>query len=88
MVTTNSSLTRRRPQESVSSGPGRPPHPRARTPSACEQNNSTSEKGIMTKSLIRTPFGAQSTAADVVAGIDLTGRRAIVTGLRLSPGLM
>jgi NAD(P)-dependent dehydrogenase (short-subunit alcohol dehydrogenase family) len=29
---------------------------------------------------ITTPFGAQSTAADVVAGVDLTGRRAIVTG--------
>jgi NAD(P)-dependent dehydrogenase (short-subunit alcohol dehydrogenase family) len=31
-------------------------------------------------SLITTPFGAQSTAAEVVAGVDLTGRRAIVTG--------
>jgi NAD(P)-dependent dehydrogenase (short-subunit alcohol dehydrogenase family) len=29
---------------------------------------------------ITTPFGAQSTAAEVIAGIDLTGRRAIVTG--------
>lgn len=29
---------------------------------------------------ITTPFSAQSTAAEVVAGIDLTGRRAIVTG--------
>jgi NAD(P)-dependent dehydrogenase (short-subunit alcohol dehydrogenase family) len=29
---------------------------------------------------ITTPFGAESTAAEVVAGIDLTGRRAIVTG--------
>src|SRR5271156_2069089 len=29
---------------------------------------------------ITTPFTADSTAADVVAGIDLTGRRAIVTG--------
>ena len=27
-----------------------------------------------------TPFGAQSTAADVIAGVDLTGKRAIVTG--------
>jgi NAD(P)-dependent dehydrogenase (short-subunit alcohol dehydrogenase family) len=27
-----------------------------------------------------TGFGAQSTAAEVIAGIDLTGRRAIVTG--------
>jgi NAD(P)-dependent dehydrogenase (short-subunit alcohol dehydrogenase family) len=29
---------------------------------------------------ITTPFSFESTAADVVAGIDLTGRRAIVTG--------
>jgi NAD(P)-dependent dehydrogenase (short-subunit alcohol dehydrogenase family) len=29
---------------------------------------------------ITTPFGFRSTAAEVVAGIDLSGRRAIVTG--------
>jgi NAD(P)-dependent dehydrogenase (short-subunit alcohol dehydrogenase family) len=29
---------------------------------------------------ITTPFTAESTAADVLAGVDLTGRRAIVTG--------
>ncbi|MFD0201684.1 MULTISPECIES: SDR family NAD(P)-dependent oxidoreductase [Saccharothrix] len=29
---------------------------------------------------ITTPFDAESTAAEVVAGIDLTGRRAVVTG--------
>jgi NAD(P)-dependent dehydrogenase (short-subunit alcohol dehydrogenase family) len=29
---------------------------------------------------ITTPFGAQSTAAEVIEGADLTGRRAIVTG--------
>ncbi|GAA1923464.1 SDR family NAD(P)-dependent oxidoreductase [Streptantibioticus ferralitis] len=29
---------------------------------------------------ITTPFDAQTTAAEVVAGVDLTGRRAIVTG--------
>ena len=29
---------------------------------------------------ITTPFTAESTAAEVVNGIDLTGRRAIVTG--------
>jgi NAD(P)-dependent dehydrogenase (short-subunit alcohol dehydrogenase family) len=29
---------------------------------------------------LTTSFGAQSTAAEVVAGIDLTGRRAVVTG--------
>jgi NAD(P)-dependent dehydrogenase (short-subunit alcohol dehydrogenase family) len=31
-------------------------------------------------SLITTPFGFRSTAAEVVAGIDLAGKRAIVTG--------
>ncbi|MDX6292554.1 MAG: hypothetical protein QOH50_1629 [Kribbellaceae bacterium] len=31
-------------------------------------------------SLIKTPFGFSSTAAEVAAGIDLTGRRAVVTG--------
>jgi NAD(P)-dependent dehydrogenase (short-subunit alcohol dehydrogenase family) len=30
--------------------------------------------------MIETPFGFDSTAAEVVAGIDLTGKRAIVTG--------
>jgi NAD(P)-dependent dehydrogenase (short-subunit alcohol dehydrogenase family) len=34
----------------------------------------------MTSDRITTPFGAESTAAEVIAGIDLTGRRAIVTG--------
>jgi hypothetical protein len=29
---------------------------------------------------IRTPFGFSSTADDVIDGIDLSGRRAIVTG--------
>jgi NAD(P)-dependent dehydrogenase (short-subunit alcohol dehydrogenase family) len=31
-------------------------------------------------STIRTPFGFDSTAADVVAGVDLSGKRAVVTG--------
>jgi NAD(P)-dependent dehydrogenase (short-subunit alcohol dehydrogenase family) len=30
--------------------------------------------------VITTPFGASSTAAEVIAGVDLTGKRAIVTG--------
>jgi NAD(P)-dependent dehydrogenase (short-subunit alcohol dehydrogenase family) len=38
------------------------------------------EQKIMTNSRLVTPFTAKSTAAEVVAGIDLTGRRAIVTG--------
>jgi NAD(P)-dependent dehydrogenase (short-subunit alcohol dehydrogenase family) len=33
-----------------------------------------------TESLIATPYGAESTAAEVLEGVDLTGRRAIVTG--------
>ena len=35
---------------------------------------------MVSASRIVTPFGAGSTAAEVVAGIDLAGRRAIVTG--------
>jgi len=34
----------------------------------------------MSTSRITTPFGAQSTAAEVIAGVDLSGLRAIVTG--------
>ncbi|MET8809615.1 SDR family NAD(P)-dependent oxidoreductase [Streptomyces sp. NPDC004546] len=34
----------------------------------------------MTNDLITTPFGAQTTAAEILAGIDLSGRRAVVTG--------
>src|SRR5215471_5196246 len=30
--------------------------------------------------LIKTPFGFESTAADVLAGVDLSGKRAVVTG--------
>lgn len=37
--------------------------------------------------LITTPFGADSTAADVIAGVDLFGRRAIVTGASSGIGL-
>jgi NAD(P)-dependent dehydrogenase (short-subunit alcohol dehydrogenase family) len=33
-----------------------------------------------TNSLIVTPFGADSTAAEVITGLDLTGKRAVVTG--------
>jgi len=35
---------------------------------------------FMARSRITTPFGATSTADEVVAGIDLSGKRAIVTG--------
>jgi len=34
----------------------------------------------MTASRITTPFGFTSTAAEVIAGVDLSGKRAIVTG--------
>jgi NAD(P)-dependent dehydrogenase (short-subunit alcohol dehydrogenase family) len=37
--------------------------------------------------LITTPFGFRSTAAEVVAGIDLTGKRAIVTGASSGIGI-
>src|SRR5262245_19605693 len=39
-----------------------------------------SQTGRSMTDRITTPFSAESTAADVIAGIDLTGRRAIVTG--------
>jgi hypothetical protein len=32
------------------------------------------------ETLITTPFGFETTAAEVIDGIDLTGKRAIVTG--------
>jgi NAD(P)-dependent dehydrogenase (short-subunit alcohol dehydrogenase family) len=35
---------------------------------------------VTTKTLITTPFGFDSTAAEVIEGIDLSGKRAIVTG--------
>jgi NAD(P)-dependent dehydrogenase (short-subunit alcohol dehydrogenase family) len=34
----------------------------------------------MNDKLLTTPFTARSTAAEVIAGVDLTGRRAVVTG--------
>ncbi|MEU6769723.1 SDR family NAD(P)-dependent oxidoreductase [Streptomyces sp. NPDC046759] len=34
----------------------------------------------MTDSLLTTPFGARTTAAEVLAGLGLSGRRAVVTG--------
>jgi NAD(P)-dependent dehydrogenase (short-subunit alcohol dehydrogenase family) len=40
-----------------------------------------------TESLITTPFGAESTAAEVVEGIDITGKRAIVTGAASGIGI-
>src|SRR5215470_14280539 len=34
----------------------------------------------MTTNPVTTPFNAESTAAEVIAGVDLTGKRVIVTG--------
>jgi NAD(P)-dependent dehydrogenase (short-subunit alcohol dehydrogenase family) len=36
--------------------------------------------GVTSTERIATPFGAESTAAEVVEGVDLTGKRAVVTG--------
>lgn len=36
--------------------------------------------GVRDRSLIRSPFGFATTAAEVADGVDLTGRRALVTG--------
>jgi NAD(P)-dependent dehydrogenase (short-subunit alcohol dehydrogenase family) len=41
----------------------------------------------VTNRLITTPFGFDSTAAEVIAGIDLSGRRAIVTGASSGIGI-
>jgi NAD(P)-dependent dehydrogenase (short-subunit alcohol dehydrogenase family) len=41
----------------------------------------------MNKDRISTPFSAQSTADEVIAGIDLTGKRAIVTGASSGIGI-
>ncbi|WP_326836943.1 SDR family NAD(P)-dependent oxidoreductase [Amycolatopsis rhabdoformis] len=38
-------------------------------------------------SLLETPFGFAGTAAEVAAGIDLTGRRAVVTGASSGLGI-
>src|SRR5688500_17713875 len=35
---------------------------------------------MATRTLITTPFGFETTAAEVVEGVDLAGKRAIVTG--------
>jgi NAD(P)-dependent dehydrogenase (short-subunit alcohol dehydrogenase family) len=41
----------------------------------------------VTDHLITTPFGFASTAAEVIAGVDLSGRRAIVTGASSGIGI-
>nr|WTA64767.1 SDR family NAD(P)-dependent oxidoreductase [Micromonospora sp. NBC_00855] len=41
----------------------------------------------MSETRVSTPFDARSTAADVVAGVDLTGQRAVVTGASSGIGL-
>jgi NAD(P)-dependent dehydrogenase (short-subunit alcohol dehydrogenase family) len=42
---------------------------------------------VRSERLITTPFGVDSTAAEVVAGVDLTGKRAIVTGASSGIGI-
>jgi NAD(P)-dependent dehydrogenase (short-subunit alcohol dehydrogenase family) len=44
------------------------------------QDTQLGRSSMNARRLITTPFGFDSTAAEVVAGIDLTGKRAIVTG--------
>ncbi|BDX33934.1 oxidoreductase [Mycobacterium antarcticum] len=41
----------------------------------------------MTDALITTPFGSDSTATGVIAGVDLSGKRAIVTGASSGIGI-
>ena len=41
----------------------------------------------MSADLIKTPFGFESTAAEVIAGVDLSGKRAIVTGASSGIGI-
>jgi len=43
--------------------------------------------GVSTASRVQTPFGFESTAAEVVAGVDLRGKRAVVTGAASGIGL-
>src|SRR3954453_20694572 len=48
---------------------------------SCRRSERRDTRGMTEpSSLITTPFGAESTAAEVIDGIDLTGKRAIVTG--------
>ncbi|HEX4731179.1 MAG TPA: SDR family NAD(P)-dependent oxidoreductase [Solirubrobacterales bacterium] len=43
-------------------------------------NDSSTSPTASGQDLIRTPFGAETTALEVVEGIDLSGKRAVVTG--------
>src|SRR4051794_3337372 len=47
----------------------------------------TPRRTLAAMTLISTPFGFSSTAAEVAAGIDLTGKRAIVTGASSGIGI-
>jgi len=42
--------------------------------------NDTTSPTAPDQNLLTTPFGAESTALEVVAGVDLSGKRAVVTG--------
>jgi NAD(P)-dependent dehydrogenase (short-subunit alcohol dehydrogenase family) len=54
---------------------------------ASEHTHSGAMTSTTTTAPITTPFGFNSTAADIVAGIDLGGRRAIVTGASSGIGI-
>jgi NAD(P)-dependent dehydrogenase (short-subunit alcohol dehydrogenase family) len=53
---------------------------RARAAHAGDMTNSSASPTASDHHLPRTPFGAESTALEVVDGVDLSGKRAIVTG--------
>ena len=53
---------------------------RARGAQAGVMTNSTSTSATSDHALLTTPFGAESTALEVVEGVDLSGKRAVVTG--------
>src|SRR3954462_12223007 len=50
-------------------------------------SESSCDRTLVAMTLIRTPFGFRSTAAEVAAGIDLSGKRAIVTGASSGIGI-
>ena len=54
---------------------------------ASERPHSGAMISTTTTPLITTPFGFDSTAAEVAAGVDLDGRRAIVTGASSGIGI-
>jgi hypothetical protein len=60
--------------------------PSTENSSAIEPRPATERRSTMSER-VTTPFGATSTADDIIAGVDLAGRRAIVTGASSGIGL-